>query len=356
MRVLVTGGLGFIGSHVVDRLVDAGHEVRVLDVLHPLAHGGAPDYERADVDVRRVDVVDLDAVRDSARAVDAVCHQAAMVGLGADFSDVTAFTRDNDLGTAVLLRALHEAGFAGSFVLASSMVVYGAGIARCAAHGPADDLTRSVPELARGRFEPRCPRCDRPLEPLPVPETTPLRPRSVYAATKVHQEHLCVAFALEHPEVTLTMLRYHNVYGPRMPQQTPYAGVASLFRAALERGEAPRVFEDGRQRRDFVHVHDVARANELALGRSGGGPLACNVASGDPRTVGDLAAGLCAAWGDGSTVPEITGEWRAGDVRHIVGSPTLAAQELGFWAEVPFSAGLAEFATADLRAPPSQKR
>jgi dTDP-L-rhamnose 4-epimerase len=348
--VLVTGGLGFVGSHIVDALLADGADVRVLDVLHPLAHAEPPTYRRDQADERIADVADLDEAIDAVRGVDAVCHQAAMVGLGADFTDITAFTRDNDFGTAVLLRALHETGFAGPLVLASSMVVYGAGLARCEEHGVVDDLHREPKDLAAGDFEPRCRRCRRTLESLPVPETTALRPRNVYAATKVHQEHLCEAYALEHPDVALTMLRYHNVYGPRMPRDTPYAGVASLFRAELERASAPRVFEDGRQLRDFVHVHDVARANRLALERSAGPPLACNVASGDPHTVGDLAMALCTASGTGLE-PEITGEWRAGDVRLIVGAPERADRGLGFRAEVRFPDGVREFATADLRAP-----
>ncbi len=181
-----------------------------------------------------------------------------MVGLGVDFADVEEFVRANDLGTAVLLQALHESGFCGRFVLASSMVVYGEGRYRCAVHGPVRPGTRTEGAIAEGRYEPPCPTCGGPLSPAAVPEDAPLAPASVYAATKLHQEHLVQAFAASHP-VTATRLRYHNVYGPRMPRDTPYAGVASIFRSAIERGEAPRVLEDGHQLRDFVHVRDVAR-------------------------------------------------------------------------------------------------
>jgi dTDP-L-rhamnose 4-epimerase len=204
---------------------------------------------------------------------------------------------------------------------------------------------RRAADLDAGRFEPPCPRCDRPLAPRSVPEDAPLDPRSVYAATKVAQEHLCAAFSRE-TGVPVTALRYHNVYGPRMPRDTPYAGVASIFRSALAAGRAPRVFEDGGQRRDFVHVRDVARANVVALRTTV--PGAFNVASGTPRTVLDMAEALAVACG-GEPAPVVTGEWRAGDVRHIVAAPDRAAERLGFRAEEDFAAGMAEFAAAPLR-------
>jgi dTDP-L-rhamnose 4-epimerase len=204
-------------------------------------------------------------------------------------------------------------------------------------------------DLAAGRFEPRCPRCGDDLAPLSVREDAPTRPRSVYAATKLHQEHLCGAFVAEHPGASLTTLRYHNVYGPRMPRDTPYAGVASIFRSALERGEEPSVYEDGAQLRDFVHVRDVARANVLALTRPEpfDGPL--NIASGTPRTVLDLARELAAAFGRDASAPRIVGGARAGDVRHVIASPARARDVLGFGAATSFGDGVREFATTALR-------
>ena len=193
-----------------------------------------------------------------------MCHQAARVGLGVDFTDVTDYVRDNALGTATLLKALHATGFHGRFVQASSMVVYGEGAYSCDVHGPVAPGPRLVADLDAGRFEPPCPVCGRALDPALVDETAPLDPRNVYAATKLHQEHLARAFAMA-TGADVVSLRYHNVYGPRMPRDTPYAGVASIVRSACESGVAPRVFEDGGQRRDFVHVTDVATANVLAL-------------------------------------------------------------------------------------------
>jgi dTDP-L-rhamnose 4-epimerase len=343
--ILVTGGAGFIGSHVVDALLDAGQEVRVLDVLLPAAHRERPDYLDPRAEWIEGDVRDPDAV---ARAVDgaaAVSHQAAMVGLGIDIGDVADYVAHNDLGTAVLLRALGSAGFAGRLVLASSMVVYGEGRYACPAHGVVRPPPRHASDLDAGRFEPPCPVCGAPLEPRAVPEDAPADPRNVYAATKLAQEHLCAAFARE-TRATVTALRYHNVYGPRMPRDTPYAGVASIFRSALAAGERPRVFEDGGQRRDFVNVRDVARANLLALGDTP--PGAYNVASGTPRTVLDMAQALTRAF-DGPA-PTVTGEWRAGDVRHVFASTQAAADRLGFRAAEDFDEGMREFAAARLRA------
>jgi dTDP-L-rhamnose 4-epimerase len=349
MKILVTGGAGFIGSHVVDALLAAGHAVRAVDALLPAAHRERPGYldpaaEWIEGDLRGPDVA-ADAVRD----VDAVSHQAAMVGLGVDLGDVPDYVGHNDLATGQLLRALAADGFAGRLVLASSMVVYGEGRYACPEHGIVAPGPRAPADLDAGRFEPPCPRCGRRLDPRSVPEDARLDPRSVYAATKVAQEHLCAVFG-NATGVPVTALRYHNVYGPRMPRDTPYAGVASIFRSAYAAGRAPRVFEDGGQRRDFVHVRDVARANLRALTAPDPVPGAFNVASGTPRTVLEMAQALARATGAPPTAaPQVTREWRAGDVRHIVASPARAAEVLGFRAQEDFGAGMAEFAAAPLR-------
>jgi dTDP-L-rhamnose 4-epimerase len=325
MRVLVTGGAGFIGSHIVDALVARGHEVRVFDL-------------KAGDDVR-----DGDAVNAALEGIDAVCHQAAMVGLGVDLDDIADYVSHNDLGTAVLLRALGQRSFKGRVVQASSMVVYGEGRYVCPTHGIVRPGPRSVAALDAGDFEPPCPHCGARLEAAVIPEDAPTDPRNVYAACKLQQEHLAAAFARE-TGVPVTSLRYHNVYGPRMPRDTPYAGVASIFLGALAAGRAPRVFEDGAQRRDFVHVRDVARANVLALESDDSRTAAFNVASGTPRTVGDMARALHAAVGDGAPEPVVTGEYRRGDVRHVFASAAAARAELGFTAREDFAAGMGELA------------
>jgi dTDP-L-rhamnose 4-epimerase len=350
VRILVTGGAGFIGSTIVDQLVDADHEVTVVDWLHPAAHTGRPDYLNDRATYRWDDLRDLDVARAAVAGVDAVCHQAAMVGLGVDFTDVVDYVDHNDRATAVLLRALHDRGFAGRIVLASSMVVYGEGRYRCATHDLVCPGPRARHDLDEGDFEPRCSVCGATLTPESVPEDAPLDPRNVYAATKVAQEHLVSAFGREHRGVPSIALRYHNVYGPRMPRNTPYAGVASIFRSAAARGEAPRVFEDGGQRRDFVHVYDVARANVMALTAPPdpgiAGPF--NVASGAVHTVLDMASALTDAF-DGAIKPEVVGGYRLGDVRHVFASPDRARRVLGFAAQVGFEQGMADFAHAPLR-------
>ncbi len=348
MRVLVTGGAGFIGSAIVDALVSNGHGVVVLDNLDPAAHGGQPGYLNPGARYIWRDIRDGEAWREALVGVDAVCHQAAKVGLGVNFADVEEYVAANDAGMAAGLRAMHGAGFAGRIVLASSMVVYGEGGYACAEHGLVRPGPRRVEDLDAGRFEPPCPRCGAQLASTLVGEDAPLDPRNVYAATKLHQEHLCFAYSRESGAPVIA-LRYHNVYGPRMPRDTPYAGVASIFRSALEGGQAPNVFEDGGQRRDFVHVRDVASANIAALMAPSTVSGAFNVASGVPHTIGEMANALADGFGAAAPRPQVVGGYRLGDVRHIVASPEKAAAELGFRASVSFEAGMTEFAHAELR-------
>ncbi|MFD6057652.1 NAD-dependent epimerase/dehydratase family protein [Rhodococcus wratislaviensis] len=341
-RVLLTGAAGFIGSHVRTALTDAGHDVVAVDALLPSAHGA--DVEPPD-GVRRADVRDLSALIELLRGVDVVCHQAAVVGAGVDVSDAPAYASHNDLGTATLLAAMHESG-CGKLILASSMVVYGDGRYRNGRGEFVEPLARRTEDLAAGIFDERDPDTGDPLEWTLVAEDSPLRPRSLYAAGKVAQEHYALAWALA-TGGSVTALRYHNVYGDRMPRDTPYSGVAAMFRSALENGDPPRVFEDGRQTRDFVHVQDVAAANVAAVEAAMPGFSAFNVCSGQPITIGEVAATLARSYG--GPEPVVTGEYRPGDVRHIVADPRLARERLGFLARIMPAEGIAAFAHAPLR-------
>ncbi|OBJ54688.1 NAD(P)-dependent oxidoreductase [Mycobacterium sp. 1423905.2] len=346
MRVLLTGAAGFIGSRVDAALRAAGHEVIGADVLLPAAHG--PDAVLPD-GCHRVDVRDADALAPLLAGVDLVCHQAAMVGAGVDAADAPEYGGHNDLATTVLLAQMYAAGVT-RLVLASSMVVYGQGRYRCPQHGDVDPLPRRRTDLDAGIFENRCPLGGEELQWQLVDEDAALRPRSLYAASKTAQEHYALAWA-ESTGGSVVALRYHNVYGPGMPRDTPYSGVAAIFRSSLEKGEPPRVFEDGGQMRDFVHVDDVAAANLAAAATDRGGFTAANVCSGRPISILEVAAALCEARSgpDGALTPVVTGQYRSGDVRHIVADPARAADLLGFLAAIEPRDGLREFAFAPLR-------
>ena len=338
-RVVVTGGAGFIGAAVVEALSHHGDDVVVLDSLRPDVHRDGAARTRAKVAQVPLEVAD---VRDRAevervlRGADAVVHLAAKVGLGVDVDDLDDYVSSNDLGTAVLLRACASAVVL-RVVQASSMVVYGEGRYTCAVHGVVPPGPRSVEALRRKAFEPPCPVCGAALTPGLVNEGAPLDPRNTYAATKVAQEHLASSWAREVGGRAVS-LRLHNVYGPGMPRDTPYAGVAARFLSSLDRGEPPRVFEDGRQRRDFVHVTDIGRAFLAALDAETVGHQALNAGSGTVTTIGEMAGALASSR-DGPA-PVVTGEFRLGDVRHITASSELARARLGWAAEVALVEGV----------------
>jgi dTDP-L-rhamnose 4-epimerase len=347
VKVLLTGSAGFIGGAVARQLEEAGDQVVRVDLLIAQAH--AVDATTVSGE-HRVDVRDARGLAPLLRGVDVVCHQAAMVGAGVTVADLPSYASHNDLGTAVLLAAMHEAGVR-RLVVASSMVVYGEGRYSCRHHGTQTPMPRRLDALDRGDFENHCTMCDRPLCWRTVDEDARLDPRSGYAASKVATEHYVAAWARQAPGAAVA-LRYHNVYGPWMPRDTPYSGVAALFRSALEHGRPPEVFEDGGQMRDFVHVSDVARANVLAARQVVEAPdgtfATYNVCSGEPVPISRVAE--LVARGTGSDLaPTVTGRYRLGDVRHIVASPHKAARELGFTAATRPAQGLPAFATAPLR-------
>ncbi len=354
MRILLTGAGGFIGGAVAKALTTAGHEVVPVDVFIPEAHGPRTNDEAAEDGIHRLDVRDAREWSHLLRGVDVVCHQAAMVGAGVTVADMPSYAAHNDLGTATLLAAMAQEGV-GRLVLASSMVVYGEGRYLCRDHGEQTPGPRDTAALDAGVFDNLCPRCGSALSWALVDEDARLDPRGSYAASKVAQEHYAAAWARQAGGSSVA-LRYHNVYGPRMPRDTPYSGVAAIFRSALEAGRAPEVFEDGGQMRDFVHVEDVARANLLAVEAVGERPVgvqrAYNVCSGQPVSILDVARALGAAGPaePADVEPVVSGRYRSGDVRHVVASPERARDELGFNAEVLPGEGLRAFAHAPLRA------
>ncbi len=342
MKVLLTGGAGFIGQHVICELLSRGHEVRVMDSLRPDVHSTSRWSPPSGVELVVADVRDAAAIDRAVKGVDAVLHLAAKVGLGVDVGDLPDYASSNDAGTAELLAAMARAGVS-RLTLASSMVVYGEGVGQCQEHGAVTPAPRKESALAAGQFEPPCPVCGRPLATALVSETAPLDPRNAYASSKVAQEFYSSNWA----RVTggsVAAMRYHNVYGPGMPRNTPYAGVAAIFTSALRRGEAPKVFEDGGQRRDFVHVRDVAAATVIACEQHVSGVRAFNVGSGTPRTVGEMAIALAQALN--GPAPTVTGQYRLGDVRHITADSSRLRHEFDWQPRVDFVTGMAELAIA----------
>jgi dTDP-L-rhamnose 4-epimerase len=329
MKVLLTGGAGFIGGATAGALSRAGAEVSVFDrALDP-----------------RDDITDLDRVRAAVQGCHAVVHLAAKVGLGIDLDDMDDYVRTNDLGTAIVLRATAAARVR-RLVYASSMVVYGEGAYECLRHGPITPPPRTPTDLSAGHFDPRCPICGDGLVPGLVPESAPLDPRNTYAATKVHGEHLADCWARE-TNASVAALRFHNVYGPGLPVDTPYAGVAAIFRSRVMHGEPPLVYEDGRQRRNFVHVDDVAKAvvaatkADLPPGRT-----ALNIGTHEIHTVGQMAELMAAAMG--GPPPVTTGQYRLGDVRHITADCSKAARVLGCSSGIRLVDGLADLIDAHI--------
>jgi dTDP-L-rhamnose 4-epimerase len=340
MRILLTGGAGFIGQHVLNRLIERDQEVRVLDSLRKDVHRGEPWKAPAGVELTVGDVGDATVVDRCLAGVDAVIHLAAKVGLGVDIGDMPDYASSNDGGTAVLLASMAKAKI-GRLTLASSMVVYGEGLGLCREHGAVMPAPRLEAALSAGDFEPPCPICGKPLETTLVAEDSPMDPRNAYATSKLAQEFYAANWA----RVTggsAAMLRYHNVYGPGMPRDTPYAGVAAIFTSALRNGKAPSVFEDGGQRRDFIHVRDIAAATVLACERHAFGSRAFNVGTGTPRTVGEMADALAQSL-EGPR-PVVTGQYRLGDVRHITADSSRIGRELNWSPAVAFADGMAELA------------
>ena len=331
MTLLLTGGAGFIGRAVRHRLIVNGERVRVFDIAQD----------------RRDDVCDLDRVRAALQGCDVLVHLAAKVGLGIDVSDLDDYARQNDLGTAVVLRAAAEARVR-RVVYASSMVVYGEGAYRCPRHGPIRPAPRRVADLDAGRFNPGCPACGSSLDPMLITESAELDPRNAYAATKLHGEHLGSVWSRE-TGGRVAALRFHNVYGPGMPRHTPYAGVAALFVSQLAGGMPCVVLEDGAQQRDFVHVDDVAAAVVAATtARLGDGLTPLNIGSGRVTTIGQMATAVTAAIG--GPEPVITGRYRLGDVRHITADSRRAQRVLDWRPQLSLSQGVATLTCQKLTA------
>jgi dTDP-L-rhamnose 4-epimerase len=344
MRVLITGGAGFIGSHLADTLLKRGHEVRALDNLDPQVHpGGArPGYLDPQIDLRVGDVRDHRAVAGALDGIDHVVHFAAAVGVGQSMYEIERYTSINAIGAAVVLEQIAKRRDQFQRVLvASSMSIYGEGRYRCADHGLLAPQVRSDEQLDARDWELHCPQCGRALEPLPTGEDKPIQPMSIYAVNKRDHEEMFLAIGRAHRLPTVA-LRFFNVYGDRQALSNPYTGVAAIFGGRLLNDKPPLVFEDGLQSRDFIHVSDIAAGCVAALETGGADYRAVNLGTGVPSSVLDVARELARGLGKEHLQPEVVNKFRAGDIRHCVADITLARETLGFAPTVAFADGMQE--------------
>jgi dTDP-L-rhamnose 4-epimerase len=342
MNVLVTGGAGFIGSHLADRLLAEGHSVRAFDNLDAQVHPDVapPGYLADDVDFVQGDVRDHDTVRRALDGVDTVVHLAAAVGVGQSMYEIERYTSINAIGAAVVLEeVLERRGSIGKLLVASSMSIYGEGQYRnpkTGERGIAPGL-RPEAQLAARNWEIEADD-GTPLEPEPTAETKPLRPTSIYAVNKRDHEEMFLAVGAAYG-IPAVALRFFNVYGERQALSNPYTGVAAIFASRLLNDKPPLVFEDGRQTRDFIDVRDIARCCSLALSRDGADGRTLNVGTGKPTSVLEVAEVIARGLGK-EIEPEVAHQYRAGDIRHCYADTHLAKELLGFEAEIPFDRGM----------------
>lgn len=342
MNVLVTGGAGFIGSHLTDALVASGHRVRILDALVPQVHSDkAPDYLNPDAEFMRGDVCDSETVDRALEGIEVVYHQAAEVGVAQSMYEIQKYARANQLGTAVLLEAIIERRASiCKLVVASSNTIYGEGAYHCPSCGTIHPQLRPALQLLARRWEVCCPACDAPLVPRATGEERPLSPTTVYAITKQNQEQLCLVTGRAYSIPTVA-LRYFNVYGTRQALSNPYTGVCAIFSARLLNDQPPVIFEDGLQMRDFTHVSDIVQANLKALETDAADYFAINIGTGRATSIKEVA--LLLAHGLGKDIePEITGRYREGDIRHCFADITCARRLLGYEPKVAIEQGIPE--------------
>jgi dTDP-L-rhamnose 4-epimerase len=339
-NILITGGAGFVGSHLTDALLAAGHHVRIFDNLTGQVHlHGVPEYLAADAEFVQGDIRDSAAVRRALGGIDVVFHLAAAVGVGQSMYEIERYMGSNTQGTAVLLQQLLDCkNRVEKLVLASSMSIYGEGKYLCAECGSVAPQLRTADQLRIRHWEPNCPGCGDPLTPMPTDESKPLQCSSIYALSKKDQEEMCLLFGRTYGLPTVA-LRYFNIYGTRQALSNPYTGVAAIFASRFINGNRPLIFEDGAQLRDFVSVEDVVRANLLAMQVSQADGMALNIGSGEPISIREVAAELARAM-DSEIVAELTQKYRAGDVRHCFADISAARKFLGYVPQVRFANGV----------------
>jgi dTDP-L-rhamnose 4-epimerase len=340
MKVLVTGGAGFIGSHLVDELVSNGHYVRIFDNLEPQVHNQIPSYLNKDAEFMRGDMTDFSAVEAAIKDIDIIFHEAAMVGVGQSMYQVKRYVEANTAGTANLLDILvnkdHDVK---KLVVASSMSIYGEGAYVCKDCEELYPGLRSDEQLRIHDWEMRCPHCNKYMKPVPTKENKPPQPTSIYAVTKKDQEETSLAIGRSYGLPTVA-LRYFNVYGPRQALSNPYTGVCAIFSSRIKNDTPPTVFEDGMQSRDFISVHDIVQANMLALKRSSANYEIFNVGSGRQTTILEIATILSSLY-EKKLIPDVVNKYRSGDIRHCFADIS-KIKELGFSPSISFGEGMRE--------------
>jgi dTDP-L-rhamnose 4-epimerase len=345
-RVLITGGAGFVGSHLADALTQAGDEVILFDNLEPQVHGEAvrrPAYLDPRHRLVRGDIRDLDALTPLVREADVIVHFAAMVGVAQSMYQVRRFTDVNAMGMATLLEAIvtQRAGLkVRKLLVASSMSIYGEGLYTCAACGRGAPKLRPIEQLAAGQWEPLCPTCGAELRPLPTDEDKPLYPTSIYAIGKRDHEEMALTFGHAY-ELPAVALRFFNIYGSRQALSNPYTGVAAIFSGRMLAGQAPLIYEDGLQLRDFVHVADITQACCLSISKPAADYQVLNVGTGQPISVLRVAEVLAGelGWSGGF---ELTGKFRAGDIRHCFADISRIQRLVGYAPRYRFQDGVRE--------------
>jgi dTDP-L-rhamnose 4-epimerase len=344
-KILITGGAGFVGSHLADGLLRAGHSVRILDELTPQVHrSGRPDYLSTDVELIVGDVRDPNRLKEVIAGVDVIFHFAAAVGVGQSMYEISRYMSVNTQGTAELLQAILDTkANLEKIVVASSMSIYGEGRYVCSKCGrTAAPPIRSVQQLKAASWEMHCDPCGGMLRPVATDETKPSEINSMYALSKRDQEELCLIYGRTY-DVRVTALRFFNIYGTRQALSNPYTGVAAVFASRMLNGKPPLIFEDGEQMRDFVHVSDIVRANLLAIEKRESDGHVINIGSGKPITIRQVAEKLGKALGMEIT-PVITNKYRAGDIRHCYADIAKAQKLLGYEPTVEHDLGFRELA------------
>jgi len=341
MRILVTGGAGFIGSHLVDALTQRGHEVVIYDNLDEQVHpgGSPPPFLNRAARFEKGDVRDYARLQQVMDGVEVIFHEAGAVGVGQSQYEVAKYIGVNSLGTANLLDILvNRKHSVRKLIVAASMSSYGEGVYSCLNCGPVRPALRPLEQMQQGNWEPLCPVCRAALTPLPIREEALLNCNSIYSLSKKDQEEMCFLIGRTYG-IPVVSLRYFNVYGPRQSLSNPYTGVAAIFLSRILNDRPPVIYEDGMQTRDFIHVEDVVRANLLAMDKPEANGQALNVGTGRPVTVREVAETLAEASGK-DLQPEITQQFRKGDVRHCFADLKKITRVLGFSPQVSFRAGI----------------